>query len=87
MTCNSSTDLFSSRRIRYRNAVFYALALFPPLYILYLITRYGIDVPFLDQWEFVPLLGNFRSGALSFHDLWAQHNEHRIFFPRLIQEA
>lgn len=78
------TGLFSARRSGCRNAVFYVLALLPPLYILYLITRYGIDVPFWDQWEFVLLLKKFKTGALSFPDLWAQHNEHRILFPKLI---
>lgn len=81
---NSSTGLFSARGSGYRNAVLYAVVLLPPLYILYLITRYGIDVPFWDEWEFVPLLMKFKSGALTFHDLLAQHNEHRILFPRLI---
>lgn len=84
MTRDFPTGIFSVLRSGCRNPVLYAVALFPPLCILYLITRYGVDVPFWDQWEFVPLLEKFRTGALSFHDLWAQHNEHRILFPRLI---
>jgi len=43
-----------------------------------------VDVPFWDQWNFVPLLGKSLEGGISFADLWAPHNEHRLFFPRLI---
>jgi len=42
------------------------------------------DFPYLDQWEFVLFLDKAYDGALSFHDLWAQHNEHRLIFPRAI---
>lgn len=81
------TGLCNGRRPGYRNPVFYVFAFLPPLYILYLITRYGIDVPFWDQWEFVLLLKKYKTGVLSFPDIWAQHNEHRILFPKLIMLA
>ena len=38
----------------------------------------------MDQWEFVPFLGKTYRGELTLADLWAQHNEHRLFFPKLI---
>ena len=37
------------------------------------------NIPMSDQWELVSLLKN-----VDLNDLTAQHNEHRIFFPRLI---
>ena len=40
--------------------------------------------PIWDQWELVPLLEKTYHGELTFHDLWAQHNEHRLLFPQLI---
>lgn len=50
------------------------------------IYRFSVDVPWWDQWAFVDLLQ-----AWSRHEfgqvvnlLWAQHNEHRPIFPRLI---
>lgn len=49
-----------------------------------LILRYGVNVPIGDQWEMVPIFEDYRQGRLNFHDLWQQHNEHRILFPRLI---
>jgi hypothetical protein len=48
------------------------------------IARYGVNVPFWDQWELVPLLEKYENGTLGFSDVWAQHNEHRIVFPKLI---
>ena len=37
-----------------------------------------------DQWELVPVVDKAFQGTLSFADLWAQHNEHRPFFPRIV---
>lgn len=65
-------------------AVCCALACAPFAYLVVMLLRYHLDAPYLDQWEFVPLLAKSYEGTLSLHDLWAQHNEHRIIFPRLI---
>src|SRR5947209_8306808 len=57
----------------------------PPLLIGLLIFRNGVDVPFLDEWDgTAPLFEKMANGTLGFADFFAQHNEHRIFFPRLI---
>lgn len=45
---------------------------------------FGLNIPFWDQWETVSLLMKQHQGTLTFADLFAQHNEHRPFFPRLI---
>lgn len=42
------------------------------------------NLPYLDQWEFVPFLEKFHGGTLTPGDFWAQHNEHRLVFPRVI---
>jgi hypothetical protein len=60
------------------------VALLPPIFLVIVVVRFAVDVPFLDQWELVPLLEKSYRGSLSFSDVWAQHNEHRILFPRLI---
>ncbi len=52
--------------------------------LAFLTLHYVIAVPILDQWELVPLLQKSYQGQLAFGDLWAQHNEHRLLFPRLI---
>jgi hypothetical protein len=57
----------------------------PPLLTGLLIFRDGVDVPFFDQWDgTAPLFEKMADGTLSFADFFAQHNEHRILFPRLI---
>jgi hypothetical protein len=61
-----------------------ALTLVPLTVLIVDVIRYKVDVPFWDQWNFVPLLGKSFEGGISFGDLWALHNEHRLFFPRLI---
>ena len=60
------------------------LAAFPFLILIWMVARYSIDVPYLDQWDFVPLIEKMYQGQLTFHDLWMQFNEHRILFPKLI---
>ncbi|WP_224248618.1 hypothetical protein [Hyalangium gracile] len=76
-----ASDPVEARWVRY--ALFLALGLpaFLPLNFVY---RFGVNVPFWDQWEFVPLLVSFHEGHLTLAELTAQHNEHRLFFPRLI---
>jgi hypothetical protein len=49
-----------------------------PAMLLLFVARFGVDVPWLDQWDLVPFLDG------TSHDWWAQHNEHRLLFPRLI---
>jgi len=60
------------------------LAAVPLLILIWVVARYAIDVPYLDQWDFAPLIDKMYQGQLTFHDLWMQFNEHRIFFPKLI---
>jgi hypothetical protein len=57
----------------------------PPLLIGLLIFRDGVDTPFWDEWNgTAPLFEKMAAGTLGFADFFAQHNEHRILFPRLI---
>jgi len=48
------------------------------------IVAYGVNVVFWDEWNFVPLVQNSMIGRLTFAQLWAPHNEARIFFPNLV---
>ena len=56
----------------------------PAIFIIYFVYRYGITVPYWDQWEHVTLLEKSHNHTLTFTDFWSQHNEHRIFFPKII---
>jgi len=60
------------------------IVLFPALYMFVYIPYFGVNVPFRDGWEIPFLLGQFFSDQLFLNDLFAQHNEHRPFFPRAI---
>lgn len=50
----------------------------------WLILRYGVDVPYLDQWDIAPFFEKSVRGTLTFADLYAQQNEYRQFFPQLL---
>ncbi len=57
--------------------------------ILFAVLGYAlsVDMPVMDQWEFVYIMDAYHSGHLTLGQLWAQYNEHRMFFPRLIRLA
>lgn len=77
----------SSKLSRLRKILFIILLFVPSVYILYLLTLYGMDAPFWDEWELVVYLVKAHANTLTLSDLWMQHNEHRLFFPRLIMLA
>jgi hypothetical protein len=51
---------------------------------VFLVARYALDAPLIDQWSFVSQLESESTGTLTFDSLRSQHGEHRPFFPRLI---
>lgn len=75
----------SQTKLKLSPLLFSILALLPPLVLGILIIRYGVNVPFGDQWDspgFAILA--LEQGTLSFQDLISQHNESRLLFPRLL---
>ncbi|HEY5743589.1 MAG TPA: hypothetical protein VIS99_13725, partial [Terrimicrobiaceae bacterium] len=60
------------------------LGVLPALYLLADIHSFTVNVPFMDDWQFVPLLEKTSEGTLTFQDLWAPHDEHRLLLPRII---
>ncbi|HEX7517164.1 MAG TPA: hypothetical protein VF345_07740 [Chthoniobacterales bacterium] len=66
---------------------FIVLAL-PALWVGWLVYRYGVDTPWGDEWDSTRLLvEKMQAGTLGLADFSAFHNEHRIFFPRLLTFA
>jgi hypothetical protein len=54
-------------------------------YLVDFVQTFGVDCPYYDEWEMIPALtGN---QAITLKWLWSQHNEHRIFVPRLLYLA
>jgi hypothetical protein len=63
----------------------YTLALLPILFLVVLLVTKTVNVPYWDQWEFVPLIQHVHAGHFYFFtDFWHQHNEHRLLFPRIV---
>lgn len=61
----------------------YALVFLPAVLGFLYVRSFGVDIPFGDAWKMVPRFDELALGTLSFKDLWEQHFEHRIFFPRI----
>jgi hypothetical protein len=61
--------------------LFHALAVLPALAAVALVATHGVNVPFWDQWELLPILAKQQAGTLAFADLMEQHNEHRMLAP------
>ena len=68
---------------RYLNLLIMTSALVPVVFIVLLIRKYAVNVPFGDDWAMPKLFYSIGHGGLHFADLWRQHNEHRIFFPNV----
>ncbi len=71
------TDLFF-----YRINLFLCL-LFISLSVIYIFS-YGVSIPCYDELAIIPYFEKLFSHSLTVSDLFAQHNEHRIFFPRIV---
>jgi hypothetical protein len=60
------------------------LGVLPALLLLADISVFSVNVPFMDDWQFVPLFEKAKNGTLTFQELWAPHDEHRLLLPRII---
>lgn len=75
-----------SAMVRAKQFAFYAdiFCILVPIAVAIAIAATAVEVPYWDEWEWVDLIFKFHTGTLHFGDLWAQHNEHRVFFPQLL---
>jgi hypothetical protein len=62
----------------------FSIGLFIFLTTLFVVSKYRYEVLFIDQWMDLPHYIHIFDGSFKFRELFALHNEHRIFFPRLI---
>ena len=62
--------------------VSWLLVLIPAVLPYLYVRAFGVNVVFADAWDMVLVFHKFFSGRLTFADLYAQHNEHRMFFPK-----
>lgn len=73
--------------LRLPSRAWFALALACPALLALAVARFGIDVPWFDEWIWAPLVVKLRDGTLGAADLWAQQNAHRSVFPSLVALA
>lgn len=59
----------------------------PGLLIFAYIHTYAVNVPRWDEWDFVPLIRLWYEGRLTLGEVFAQYDEQRLFFPRLVMLA
>lgn len=52
----------------------------PIVWGFYIVTKYGVNIIFMDEWTYVDNKDRF----MTLNYLWEQHNEHRMFFPKII---
>jgi len=66
-------------------ALVFALWSLPALGAFYMMWTHWVPVPFWDEWD-APggQLASYYRGTLDFAELFSQHNEHRLLFPRLV---
>ena len=69
---------------RWASVALHLLALVPALLLLRAIDLYAVDVPFMDDWQFVPLIEQVRGGEIPWRELAAPHDEHRLLIPRIL---
>ena len=61
-----------------------ALTAIPLAALIALMCYYASDIPYGDEWIVASLLKKYHAGTLTFRDLFAQHNEHRILTGKII---
>jgi hypothetical protein len=58
---------------------------FVPIILLCLfIIKFSVNVPYWDEWALLPFFQRTKLGNINFELFFAQHNEHRMFFPKII---
>jgi hypothetical protein len=58
-------------------------AILPSIFLASMIRTLGVNVVYLDEWVMIPTMQKVLSGSLSFSDLFAQQNDHRILFAKV----
>jgi hypothetical protein len=69
---------------RARQLAIALLIVSPIFFCAYIILRFGLDFPFLDQWNCSFLFEKYSRGELTLQDLFVQQLEYRQFFPQII---
>ena len=57
----------------------------PVLLTFWYVTAFSVDLPYMDDWEFVPQVEKLFSGTLSWQDINAQHNDSKILVLQVVR--
>lgn len=60
------------------------LVIFPILLSIFLIAKYGVNVPRVDDWAIMSIHETISNNGFHLKFFWQWHNEHRCFFPKLL---
>ncbi len=74
-------DRFDRRIVNVLTVLGFAV---PVVAYFWLVHRYSVNVVVGDQWDDVTVIRRSYSNLFDWNLLWAQHAEHRIFFPNLL---
>jgi hypothetical protein len=83
MKIPTRSDLGALRSPAFQRWLAILLILSPAVLEAVYIKFFGVNVVSWDQWDFVPYIDKLYSHHLTVSDLFSQHNEHRLFFPRI----
>jgi hypothetical protein len=56
-----------------------------PVFVFHFIYKFGITIPYIDQWGLIPHLEKLHNHTYTLADLWSQHNVHMIIFPGIFR--
>ena len=71
-------------KIRVPEILSVVLTLVPLAYLIYMAIAHRVNVPSYDEWYYIPMFEKMFLGTLTFSDLWAPVNEHRLLIPKLL---
>ena len=71
-------------RWMWNNAVPAVVFFIPAVVYVAYVSAFGVNVPFLDDWNQIGIFTSIYTHSLTFGMLWVQHNENRMFFPNVL---
>lgn len=69
---------------QYGRTISWILCLCLYAFLCYTTLTFTVNVPFWDQWQFVPFIESWKEGTFTISQLFEQKNEHRSGVPRII---
>ena len=75
-------DLLQKNKLEFYLKLIFYIA--PIALLIWFVLNYSINVPIGDHYDLIGLFEKIKQGTADFKDFFLQHNEHRIFFPKII---